>query len=500
MLCSIYLHGGNFAIETTFAKSSPHDFIPMRCRDMLILDESLTGFVILKNKQVGSAPPNDSTTFRIPRNRCIIFKSNGTACLGNHVISHGEAETRFVSVIRNYIMQPFMTYTSGLPVTSQRASTTPSATTRCSGSLILSDDTDVFIILLCNTSVHGMGVLHVINDSVHGLDESIAAVKKTNLSVKDVCMAYCLAGCDFCPSLFGLNHDTFIEAMRHFHSYVSSLTPCTSSQFDNMEMFVCLTYLFRHGKRILLTPCQEKELITKDSPASSRISGNKKDVLAIRKSAFVSKHAVGSVLWKVDVYNFVADLVTSSNQLVPPRLHLNMQMRRAGFVIEKYWSRSSEDDLCPNEVGGCSATYGFNTDGSILLELEKDISIVHSEIKDAVLSCRCKGKCATRRCTCFKNGLKCVACDCTDHLCKNSVDALALQTEASEVRSENLDRAVRNIGSQQSTVASANAGNIETVPLISESESEASDSNEESERLSSIHSGDIELEDLKAVL
>ena len=103
-LCSIYLHGGKFATETTFAKSSPHEFIPMRCRDMLILEESLTGFVILKNKQGGSAPPDDSTTFRIPRNRCIVFKSNGTACLRNHVISHGEAETRFLSVIRDYIM------------------------------------------------------------------------------------------------------------------------------------------------------------------------------------------------------------------------------------------------------------------------------------------------------------------------------------------------------------------------------------------------------------
>ena len=94
-----------------------------------------------------------------------------------------------------------------------------------------------------------------------------------------------------------------------------------------MEMSVCLTYLFRHGKRILLTPCQEKELVTKDSPASNRIAGNKKDVLAIRKSAFVSKHAAGSVFWRVDVYNFVTDLVKSSNQLVPPGLQLNMQLR-----------------------------------------------------------------------------------------------------------------------------------------------------------------------------
>ena len=203
-----------------------------------------------------------------------------------------------------------------------------------------------------------------------------------------------------------------MKAMKHFLLYLSCLTTWTDTAYDNIDKFVCLVYLFKHGKRVPLTRAEELEKARLATSSMSQASAINKELSALRRTVFVSNYAVGSNPWKIDVYNFVADVVASSNQLVSPREHLTMQTRRASFVLQMYWSRSAENDLSPTKRGGCSMDHGVNSDGTILLETYSQVKTVHSKIKNSVVPCRCKGNCSNRRCICFKHKLRCVACEC----------------------------------------------------------------------------------------
>ena len=80
------------------------------------------------------------------------------------------------------------------------------------------------------------------------------------------------------------------------------------------------------------------------------------------------------------------------------------------------------DDLSPREVGGTSGKYGYASDGTIILEEPHDIVNVENRIRAVILSCRCKGKCSSRRCSCLNRGQHCVDCECNDVLCSNRIE------------------------------------------------------------------------------
>lgn len=96
----------------------------------------------------------------------------------------------------------------------------------------------VFIILLASTSTHRGGIQHVLTDTIHEIDEAVSALQQDAIPVNDVCLAYCLAGYDLCPSLFGLSHDIFIAILLQFRHYLYLFAPCCEVCFHNIEIFV----------------------------------------------------------------------------------------------------------------------------------------------------------------------------------------------------------------------------------------------------------------------
>ena len=99
-----------------------------------------------------------------------------------------------------------------------------------------------------------------------------------------------------------------------------------------------------------------------------------------------------------------------------------MQMKRAYFVLKKYWMTSSDEDLSSHVVSGCSSDFGFSHDGTFLLHREEDVSAIQQNMKSITLSCRCKGDCKSLRCTCLKQDLKCISCLCNQLTCRNGVN------------------------------------------------------------------------------
>ena len=136
----------------------------------------------------------------------------------------------------------------------------------------------------------------------------------------------------------------------------------------------------------------------------------------------MSEHSVGSILWQRDVRNFVADSAICSNQLLPPVGHLMLHVKRAQFVVFKYWGESESTDLSPSRLGGCSPTFGYGNDGGVLLEDVDCFYRTQKNISCAVQFCRCKRDCSTKRCFCNKKGKTCIRCQCNDFICSNRVE------------------------------------------------------------------------------
>ena len=148
LTCSVFMHGGRFAVDTMFTQSTPQDYYPSRYDEKQDTDESLRGSVILKRITVSSK--TNQPLFCIPRSRCLIFEQTGKESLGMHVLKHGESETRFVATFENYVEGPFMNHRQKYGLKSEMDSSSMRSTASSSATLIVSDDTDVFIILLCN--------------------------------------------------------------------------------------------------------------------------------------------------------------------------------------------------------------------------------------------------------------------------------------------------------------------------------------------------------------
>ena len=97
------------------------------------------------------------------------------------------------------------------------------STASSSAALIVSDDTDVFTILLCNKEMHRFGVKQILGDTVHDVDSAEVSLLHSEMTAVDVGAAFCLAGCDYAPSHYGLRHDHFIESRSTFQKELKDL-------------------------------------------------------------------------------------------------------------------------------------------------------------------------------------------------------------------------------------------------------------------------------------
>lgn len=77
--------------------------------------------------------------------------------------------------------------------------------------MILSKDTDVFVILFCDHPIHNQNFGQVLNDTVHFIDVAVCPLELIEISGWDVSTAYAVAGCDCNPSFFGITHEMFLH-------------------------------------------------------------------------------------------------------------------------------------------------------------------------------------------------------------------------------------------------------------------------------------------------
>ena len=180
-----------------------------------------------------------------------------------------------------------------------------------------------------------------------------------------------------------------------------------------------------------------------------------------------------------------------------------MRMKRAYFVLKKYWMNSSNEDLSSHVVGGCSSELGFNHGGTFLLHREEDVSVIQQNMKPITLSCRCKGYCKSLRCTCLKQYLKCLGCLCNELTFRNGVDDIEGNdsTSVSQAQLQSVSSAVSNADAPQcpaeNVFVTAEFGDVVTVAPETQINSGSSS---ESDRVSSAHSDCIEIAELDTIL
>lgn len=137
----------------------------------------------------------------------IDFRTAGVTDIGEISISHGESETKFVTVVANYVAQEFSAWKSSMGSSSR---------TRNCASVIISDDTDVFMIMMCSPQLYGLGIKHVLNDTVHDVDEARRVLVKAEVTREASALVYNLAGSDYLPYTYGVDHEVFLMAFSWF--------------------------------------------------------------------------------------------------------------------------------------------------------------------------------------------------------------------------------------------------------------------------------------------
>lgn len=105
--------------------------------------------------------------------------------------------------------------------------------------------------LLCNPIVHGNGFVHVLNDTVHSVDEAVYRIGKKVLTGRTVSVGYVTAGCDFNPSVYGIGHEIFLSTLCLHVGFIGALDDPTNSNVENFETFICLVFLCKLGIRAL---------------------------------------------------------------------------------------------------------------------------------------------------------------------------------------------------------------------------------------------------------
>ena len=58
----------------------------------------------------------------------------------------------------------------------------------------------------------------------------------------------CLAGCNFTTFIYGLQHETFLGALKVFLTYFKSLFPSFLAKPEDLDVLFCTLYLAPYGK------------------------------------------------------------------------------------------------------------------------------------------------------------------------------------------------------------------------------------------------------------
>ena len=372
---AVYFHGGHFSVPSMFSQLSLTDLHPCRANSLSKNVVGMKGTVLLRRK---SGEENETDRFFVvSRSRCIVFDTDGTACVGEHAIKHGGSETRFVCAFEHYIKESFMKFCHENRYEKEGGRyVMRSDRSQISASVILSDDTDVFVILLSNESIYGYGVVQVLKDSYYDLYVAVTRLLKVGVRGKSVAMAYCIAGCDFTPSFYKIGHELFLQTMCMYGRTIGSIDPPIRNKINALHVYVYPLFLKRHKKTDVVNAAIARERMHRNMKKVAEKQLSHREMKVAENALFVSEQNVGSTLWTRDVRNYIADNAENANELICDLSHLTLQFnsfdsklfRREELIVGNYWGMAATHDVSACVVGGRSIEWGYDQDGSEVLE------------------------------------------------------------------------------------------------------------------------------------
>ena len=101
--------------------------------------------------------------------------------------------------------------------------------------------------------MHRFGVKQSLGDTVHDVDSAVVSLLHSRMTAVDVGAAFCLAGCDYAPSHYGLRHEHFIESFSTSQKELKDLKAPVREDVEKSNLFICLVYLYKHSRTRLLT-------------------------------------------------------------------------------------------------------------------------------------------------------------------------------------------------------------------------------------------------------
>lgn len=143
------------------------------------------------------------------------------------------------------------------------------------------------------------------------------ALNRIGNSIANVGMAFCLAGCDFSPSFYGIGHELFALSLLQFKEALGAVQSAQEGLMSKHETHICLTYLYKAGKRHIGTTADRNRRLRMLQSNNEGDRNLWKEMASINKTFFVSEYKVGSLQLLQDVRNMATDVSSLANQLIP---------------------------------------------------------------------------------------------------------------------------------------------------------------------------------------
>ena len=385
----VFLYGGCFTISSSIIGAAPKDILPHLSPQDVQKAEEIA--LMPRNGTTSSEEYDEKQTFAdfcsVPRCQVLCLSSSKGFQFHGIDIRHGESETGMVAAYNTIVLPELVHWDATARTSSIKSS--------C---VVISNDTDVTIILGLAECMRNKNVYHVLSNTVLSIDNIWERALKMKLSFTSLACIYVFAGCDFTPGTSGISHELYLRAYIQQMVVLGNLNETTTCQ--KYETLMLLSYLAKFGISDMRSIQEKAELAAQLKKRCH--DGEMTDInrVMLLKKVWVSVLKVGTKGWSLDARRFVADRVKSVADLVPASEHIQLQGFRTKFVVFQYWKHAFNCDLSPSKVGGSQLDCGYSIEGVILIERDEDVRVLQKTIDGCVTLCRCRGDCSTRKCSC----------------------------------------------------------------------------------------------------
>lgn len=169
-------------------------------------------------------------------------------------------EKNFFCVCETYVKEPFSNFCA--ENSDEGVIATPSPQMKCCGCVNLSDDVNVFAILLATDIryiAHKNGVVYVVKHSYYNVEEIISALKSVDVSRRSSAMAFCIGGRDFKPALHRVRHENLVRTFLEHGRAIGPIEPPIEHKMETLHTFVCLPVLCSRGNHNMVKDTKSKE-------------------------------------------------------------------------------------------------------------------------------------------------------------------------------------------------------------------------------------------------